>query len=812
MDLTFLSGRIPLTKTITYNSRDDVYTTAPYPMIARVSSHVETVSSLHDFAHVLRAHAAKGHCLLKGHLDQALENASRAGHSIETEHEWVVFDFDKVNCAPTHDGALAAITKYLPRECHQADAIVQLSASCYHPRTTQLSAHVFMLLEKPHSSQQLKEWLEWINFNSALKDELKLTDSQMGMHFPLDRTVASGSKLIYVAPPKLVGFKADTTDSIKVIRGKVRSVAIPPFTPVSGDTVRDRINALRRASGLEPREYRTVMNKGQEFLVGSEECVVHDIQKSGDTYLRLNLNGGDSLAYFVNLREPHVIGNFKGEPFLYTKEAAPQFYKVLTKAAQALPMQPKTGDTVEPMAFYATNRGSAVYIGYYDRATDELRLDPSSETAAKSWMMSFGVPPTGLLPHLDVTFDMSSEIRYEPGYPIVNLYRQTDFMKQYSTPPGGVRDAVIKNFAERCPVLYMTMLSITGGSPEAVRYLVNWLAHIFQTRSRTDTAWIWHGTQGTGKGMFVNNVIIPLFGESVVRQVLYSLIDTKFNSFMEGALILVVDEASLSSSMDRDDLMSKLKNWITEPTIQVIEKNKTERKVRNTANIIFNSNSVKPVVIEDGDRRFNVGEHQGVRLIYTPNQFAVLTTGEELPAFAELLGRWSVDEEMLLQPYAGSAKDRMYEATHTLVERIAKAIQQGETDFFLEARPADLQLRMDTHGRPLPMKEYDALMHAMIDGTLNVLKREDFYVLFRVVIGNNDRLFPENNAEQRRILHKLGLGIDRSTTHRSRRDNNKPIAGYKVPVGWKNDPGILALAEEVLPPKPTGNVFNLRSS
>lgn len=810
MDLTFLSGRIPLTKTITYNSRDDVYTTAPYPMIARVSSHIEAVSSLHDFAHVLRAHAAKGHCLLKGHLDQALVNASRAGHSIESEHEWVVFDFDKVNCAPTHEGALAAINKYLPLACQQADAIIQLSASCYHPRTTQLSAHVFMQLETPASSQQLKDWLEWINFNSPLKNELKLTDSQMGMHFPLDRTVASGSKLIYIAPPKLVGFKVDTTDSIRFIRGKTRTVTVQSFTPVSGDTIRDQINTLRRASGLEPREYRTIMNKGQEFLVGSEECVVHDIQKSGDTYLRFNLNGGDSLAYFVNLREPHVIGNFKGEPFLYTKEATPQFYKVLTKAAQALPMQPKTGDTVEPLAFYATNRGSAVYIGYYDRATDELRLDPSTETAAKSWMMSFGAPPTGLLPHLDVTFDMSSEIRYEPGYPIVNLFRQTDLMKQYANP-GVPRDAILEKFEERCPVTYMTMMSFTGDSREAVRYLVNWLAHIFQTRSRADTAWIWHGTQGTGKGMFINNVIVPLFGEAVVRQVLYSLIDTKFNAFMEGALIVVVDEASLSSSVDRDDLMSKLKNWITEPTIQVIEKNKTERKVVNTANLIFNSNSVKPVVIEDGDRRFNVGEHQGKRLIFTPNQFAILTTGEELPSFAQLLGLWSVDENMLLQPYAGSAKDRMYEATHTLVERIAKAIQQGETDFFLEARPTDLQLRMDTNGRPLPMKEYDMLLRAMIDGTLNVLKKEDLYVLFRVVVGNNDRIFPENNAEQRRVLHKLGLGIDRSTTHRDRRNGNKPVAGWKMPIDWKKDSSVLTLAEEVLPPRPTGNVLSMRS-
>lgn len=795
MDLTFLSARVPLTKTISFNPRDDAYTVTPYPMVSRVTSHLETAASLQEFAALLRKHGELGHCLLKGSVDMPLENMSRAGHAVEADHEWVVFDFDKVDCAPTFEGAVAAVTKYLPRECAQADMVVQLSASCFHPKATRLSAHVFMQLETPASTQTLKEWFEWINFNSPLAKEMSLTDSQLGLHFPLDRTVGSPSRLIYIAPPRLVGFARDT-DSIRFVKGKTRTVKIAPFTPISSDVVRDKINALRRAAGLPEREYRTVMTKGREFLLNSEECVVHDIQKSGEMYLRFNLNGGDSMAYYVNLREPHVIGNFKGEPFLYTREAAPDFFKRLVKAAQAMPAQAKNGETVEPLAFYATNRGSGVYIGYYDRATDVLRLDPSTESAAKSWLLSFGVPPMGPLPHMDMVFDMQSDIRYEPGYPIVNLYRQTDFMKEYANPEEERTLDSLGVFEKDCPVLYKTMLSITGNSPTAVEYLVNWLAHVFQTRTRTNTAWIWHGTQGTGKGMFINNVIVPLFGESLVRQVLYSLIDTKFNAFMDGALILVVDEAALSSSIDREDLMSKLKNWITEPTIQVIEKNKTERKVENNANIIFCTNSSKPVVIESGDRRLNVGEHQPNRLIYTPNEFAILTTGEELPKFAQYLGLWVVNQDMLLKPYEGQAKDRMFEATHTLVERIAKAIHTGETDFFLESRPSDLQVRID-HTRMLPLKEYDQLLKHMLDNTLNVLKREDMYVLFRVVVGTNDRMFPENSAEQRRVYHKLGLIIDRSTTVRDKR-TGRPTTGFKLTCDWQRSEHTSLLAAEVL--------------
>lgn len=796
MDLVFLSARIPLTKSIAYSARDDSYTTAPYPMVTRVTSHQETALTMHDFERLLLEYAAQGHCLLKGQLDQTLVNTSRAGHSIDGPQEWIVFDFDKVACTPDFEGALNAISKYLPPCCHHVDCIVQLSASCYNPNTTHLSCHIYMALSPHKSSQELKEWLEWINFHGALSKELKLTDSQMGLHFPLDRTVAAASKLIYIAPPRLIGYTTQVRNSIRFVKSTHPVLTIPTVEPMGGDRIRDKINELRRAGGLAEREYRTVKAHGHDFLVGAEECVIHDISKSGDTYLRFNLNGGDSQAYFVNIREPHIVGNHKGEPYLYTREIAPNFFKSLTKAAQSLSLAPKTGDGIEPLAFYATNKGSSVYVGYYDRVNDDLRLDTSNETAARSWMMSFGVPPTGLLPHMDIEFDMSSNVRYEAGYPIVNVYKQTDFIKDYADPEEGRRPMNYIEVDGKCPNIMKTIISAHGGSHEAVTYFLNWLAHIFQTRQRSNTAWVWHGVQGTGKGMIINNVIIPLFGENVVKQVLYSLIDTKFNAFMDGALFLFVDEASLSHTTDREDLMSKLKNWITEPTIQINEKGLTEHKVKNFVNMIFASNSIKPVVVENSDRRFNVAEHQPMRLIYTPNEYAALATGEELPHFAQLLGQWQVDEAKLLTPYAGEAKGRMYEATHSLVERVARAIQEGDTAFFIDARPSDLQMRIDTLGKPLPVKQYDELIRAMLAGNLTALRREDLYVLFRVVIGNNDRQFPDNNAEQRRTLNKLGLQAGRSEAHYDRRVG-KNVHGIQASK-WQRDEEVIALANEIM--------------
>jgi hypothetical protein len=793
MDLTFISGPIPLTKTITYNKRDDHYTTAPYPLIQRVTSSVQSVNTISDFAKALKVQGALGACLLKGMLDQPLVKESRAGHSMELPHPWIVFDFDRVDCAPTFEGALQAIGKYLPRECVDTDCIVQLSSSTCKPTTRSLSAHVFMFLDKPADTRALTDWLTWINFNSPLKDELGLTDSGMGLRFPLDRTVTSPAKLIYIAPPRCVGFTPSSTDLIRTYSGKRRSLKIPAFGAVPHDVLGSTINELRVKNNLPERSYRTRTLKDQEYMLDAEECVVHDVKPSGDGYLRLNLNGGDSHAYFINLREPGIIGNFKGEPYVMTAQAAPELFKALTKSAKSLPAKLPSA-SIEPLAFYATNRESTIYIGSYDREHDSLRIDPSTLTAAYSWLANFGVPLKQSLPHYDVTYDMNSPIRFEDGYPIINLYQQTEFLKEFSNierktkcEPNSLSLLQIK-----APTLWRVMFSALGSSHEAAFYFVNWLAAIFQRRQRTMSAWILHGEQGTGKGLIVNYIIRPLFGDETVTQQLYSQINTNFNAYMEGRLFVVIDEADMSRTHDQTSIRSKLYDWITEPVISINAKGKNERDVDNTANLLLLSNSKRPAQIEKGDRRFNVGEFQAERLFVSPNELAALIDQRELKPLAKLLGSWQVNDDMLIRPYGGEAKEHIYEATHSLLDRIARAIHEGDSAFFIDNRPDAAQLRTDFSGKMLPIREYDALLTAMVERKLNVLVPSDLYVLFRMV-AITDKVFPEIKAQQRQIYQRYGL-LPTDKPLRCKR-SGKTVRGVETPK-WQTSVVLRAAVKE----------------
>lgn len=811
MELTFLSGPIPLTKTIAYSPRDGQYTVTPYPLVQKVSSHVERVDSIDQFAAQLKIHGAMGHTLLKGSLDRPLSNESRAQRAQDLPHEWIVFDFDKVDCAPTYDGAVQAITKYLPPECHKVDCVVQLSSSCFRPDATHLSCHVYMLLAKPMDTRLMTEWLTSINFQEPLYKEVRLTDSGMALHFPLDRTVTSPAKLIYIAPPRCVGFKPSVEESVRVIRGSERQLRVPAFPAVSPTFVGTKIRELREAANLPAWEYKTRAHpSGVDIMVDAEACHIHDIKPSGEGYIRFNMNGGDSLAYFINLREPGLIGNHKGEPYLLTASVAPDLFKSLTKAAKSTPAK-MISPAVTPLAFYATNRQSNVYIGYYDREKDELRLDQSTVAAAASWMAQHGVPIKQNLPHYDIVYDMTSDVRFEDGYPVINLYRQSDLMRQFAAQSKDLSctSDSVDRVREVAPAIYRVVSSIVANEDDAIRRFLNWVAAIFQRRSRTNSAWVLHGVQGTGKGFFIQHVMRPLLGENAVSQVLYNALDKDFNEFLDGKLLIVFDEAEMGKGTDWSMVRSKIYNWITEPKIAIRPMRGAWYETDNHCNIMLLSNSSRPIIIEEGDRRFNVPNQQKSRLFFTANEYAALVEQNELAAFASILGRWQVNDELFLQPLASASKERIYESTHSLLERIAKAIQGGDVQYFVNTRPDDLQLRTDHMGKMLPMREYDALLRAMVDGSLTVLKPSDLYVLFRVVTAG-DKIFPETRAHQRQIFSRFGLLPGDSDVYTDGR-TGKSSRGMKTPAWLATDElvtEIQALGSPVEPP--TADIVPIR--
>lgn len=774
MHIVFLGARLPLTKT--FVQVGSVMNSAPYPHVSKVTSYHEQANDLPQFMALLEQHAAKNHCLFNGQMQHPLQHESRAGKTLVRPREWIVFDFDKV----PGKNAAEIVAKYLPPCCQQVSYITQLSASMFRPDTKLWSGHIFMMLKEPIEALRLKQWFEYINFTvQPLYETFSLSDSLQALHWPLDRTVAYDSKLIYIAPPKCHGFQPAIEQHISLTKKKNATLSIPGFTPIDSHMVRQKINELRRAIDEPEIDYDLTTFEGHEMLRSTDACAIHGIRTSGDHYIRFNLNGGDSCAYFIDLRNPEIIRNFKGEPFLSTKDAAPDLYKSLKKAAPGAVSKPPLEDGTEVLAFYTTNQNSMIKIGMFEPGNRRITLNNSNETAARSWRSEYGMVQKEFLPHFDLVFDPHSDIQYLPGSPRINTFRATDYMAKPRSKP---EDSIL---ADLPPTAAKILRSILGNPDDLLlTHFVNWLAYIFQFRNKTGTAWVLNGVEGTGKGSFIKYYLTPLLGSEHVEIMNFSLVKGEFNGFLDNNLLTIFEEADIKSVENADELMAKLKLWITDSPLPIRKMRTDPYNADNFSNFILNTNMRTPAHVSGTDRRFNFGERQEQPIYFTPNELKAMLAGDELDGFADMLQRWPVDKLAVTKIIHTQARADAHEATTAINQLIAEAIVKGDLQFFMDRTPSDAEALSDFNNRFNPTGMFKTLLDGFLEHASNdapmLLRDEDLFVLFRTLIPDT-RYFQDSKTWRKRHYKALGLDVDKQQRLPGSWNNK----GRGVLVQWK---------------------------
>lgn len=798
MHVVFLGSRLPLTKTFLMNS--GVLTATPYPHVTRVSSFHEEAATLSDFHALLVKHAALGHCLFNGQLEAPLQDESRAGKTRKLPKEFVVFDFDKVEAKDAAD----VIARYLPPCCQNVSYIAQLSASMFRPDVKLWSGHIFMLLRTPIDEARLKAWVESINFSvPALEGQIKLSDSLQALHWPLDRTATYNSKLIYIAPPKCHGFTPNVPEPIQLVKRKMPVLDIPVFTPVDNITIRQKINELRKRIGEPEIDYKTVPFDGEEVMVNSGICEVHGIKTSGEHYIRFNLNGGDSYAYFIDLRNPGIIRNFKGEPFLKTEEAAPDLYKSLRKVAPTAVSKAPLEAGTEVLAFYATNQNSAIKVGSFSPASRELVLHGSTEKAAAAWLAEYGLVQKGYLPHMNLVFNPMSDVQYVAGTTEINTFRATDYMVQ---DPSTTTPSTLDEIP---PVINKTIRSMMGDpSPEVLGHFINWLAYIFQTREKTGTAWVFNGVEGTGKGRFTENVLIPLFGQEQVAQTNFSHVNGEFNGFLEHSMFVVFQDADIKAAENSANLMQKLRTWITDSPLPIRKMRADTLFLDNYSNFILCTNERTPIILTSTDRRFTVCNRQEKKILYNPNELKILFDGDELEDFADMLLRWPVDRIAAHRIIDTEFRRDVHEATTSINQLVAEAVIEGNLEFFLERMPSESEAMADFFNRFNPIGMFkqltDKYIAAAKTGQPLIVTDEELFVLFRTLIPDT-RFFQDSKTWRKRHYKSLGLDVDKQ--HRVP-GTDKRVRGVQVTWNLPENIDLPAPAEDNVVTIKTGNRKN----
>ena len=167
---------------------------------------------------------------------------------------------------------------------------------------------------------------------------------------------------------------------------------------------------------------------------------------------------------------------------------------------------------------------------------------------------------------------------------------------------------------------------LTAGNESHAEYIVKWMAWAVQHPGEpARVALVFQGGQQTGKGT-LGRTMARLFGRHGVHLQSADHIIGRFNSLLHQCCLLFADEVSWAG----DRAASKLKAFITEPTINIERKGIDPVPVRNCLHIIMASNKDWVVPVEIDDWRFaifRISDHRAHDEAYFDPLFDQLENG-----------------------------------------------------------------------------------------------------------------------------------------------------------------------------------------
>lgn len=720
MKVTFLKAKVPLAKRFTVSEKH------PYPNAFEFKSITKEYSTLEELHALMVSHAAAGHCMLKGDLLRDLDWESRAGSTDPHATTYVVcLDVDGFRGAKTADEFMALIG--LPATSY----ILQWSASYGVNGNFEMRCHLIFLLKTPVAAPVLKIWLRQLNLTvDRLRNEIELCKTNCALKWPLDVTTCQNDKLIYIAPPECDPPEINKFTGDRIILIK-RSDPVMDFSLVDLKSAEELklieqtiINAQRKSKGLPERhanKFTLKEDNGEYYLPNPDHATVTSTKEErGFTYL--NLNGGDSFAYYHPTENPKYIYNFKGEPTYLASQLVPDYWASIQRAKKASLAAQHVGKL---FLVFRDPKTSAYHNGWYEKEKDILVLNVArNKEQLKDFLANHGQPIIDKIPDWTVIYDPSLPTIDLPNK-TVNTFQKSFWMKWAED---NLNTYVKKSKCEKIMALIRHVVGI-----EMTPYFINWLAFCFKYRIAPGTAWIWHGVQGTGKGVLLNHIIAPLFGAPNVSIKRMEELEDRFNAHLEHSLINFVDEAQISESGRNKIIMSNIKNQITEPNITIRRMREQAYQVKNHVGWIFASNMPDPVTVESSDRRFYVGDYQPQRLMITDDDIKELT--DELADFAHMLQSYEVDKQQVRVPITTETKLQMIMASRPSADTVADAIIHGDLQVLWDALPTVDSSMLDMK-TVIKLSNYKQLIHNIIYTKQDRLTRDELHIIFDYNVGN----------------------------------------------------------------------------
>jgi hypothetical protein len=747
MRINFLTAAdgTPLTKQ--YTLKGDDYVATPYPFVRDFSSFEYEVDSIQDLFAVLTEHSKHQHCLLKGMLDKKLDNESRAGHTnANTASHFAVFDLD------FSDGFanIEHFVKTVMPEWQDASYILQHSNSAGITSDKGLRCHLYFHLEK-YQPAHMKQWLIHKNLMvKELRDMVELSANGMSLRYPLDITTCQNDKIIYIARPLCSGFEDPLGDERMILVEKEHAIApgkLEFINPQRNAELTDNLVAeLRATAGIKKKTAKYANKNPNGVLLNPDIAAVTAI-RSGRGFTYLNLNEGDSWAYYFPTDNPELLFNFKGEPTVRLQDIVPEYYDSLT-------IETDEADEILPHVF--RDRSTDQYYNLlYNRGEGTITsLDMvGSKPKMVDFLAQYDRPFPDFVEDWTLEFDPRTITVFDERNKWINSFAPSVYLrKQYDPVP-------------RVPMVIDKVLKSICVDEEYYGWFINWLAYIIQTRLKSGVAPVFSGVPGTGKGILHEKILQPILGFGHTPKLTTQGLTDQFNNYIETAIVLNWDEALVES--ETDGLIDKLKHLITENHTVVRGMRQNSRKIRNYVNLFISTNHNNPMPLPPNDRRFSIAPPQMTPIEISDAEVNLIE--DELPMFMGYIQAFEVDTVQATTIPKNQARKDMVESSMNTVDAFFEAIRTGDFDYFLSFRRSEVIVGLD-HA----YLGYEELLRKIapgvnVSGDKSFISRDDAMALYSYIIAPY-----HHPARFKKMGTKYHLSEGR---HRA---NGKQIRGWKT--------------------------------
>lgn len=430
---------------------------------------------------------------------------------------------------------------------------------------------------------------------------------------------------------------------------------------VTQDLVEDKVAELRIKNNLKPRKAK--MSKGAEPILQNPDTAVVTGVKTGGVFTYLNLNDGDSWGYYYNTDHPDILKNFKGEPNVRLRDIVPNYVASMKQEAKG------TQKSI-PMVFRERTRDQYFNMIYNPNTEDIDSLDVvSSKQKMEDFTTQYNVAMPDPVEDWVIEFQPTTMKIVDMHNKWINSFKPSVYMKTDYKPVTGI------------PFVTNKILNSICVDEEYKAFFINWLAYVFQTRNKSGVCPIFHGVQGTGKGLLQEKILRPLFSEKHTPKVLTQQIADQFNAFQEYGIIATWDEAE-QGEMFGSSIFDKVKSLVTEKsfTLRLMRMNPMDCK--SFLNLLIFTNHPYPLPIDIGDRRFAPAPPQ-----LNPIQISlgeVNAIEAELPLFAGFLQHFKVDTLKATKILENQAREDMINGSANTVDAFFHALRDGNMDYFLD--------------------------------------------------------------------------------------------------------------------------------